>query len=189
MIDTSYCARIFNHQINNNDDRHHQLTQKYSTMDLACNALQGNIVVCANQIDGSGDIYYEFNPYAPSCNYFDFHGNVVNISNSNDACHSYHYSGNLTAKVTTNHEYNSNIITGDNIIVNDIPAGAYNYTLNADINLCLVDLYVNLTLCNNDSCVVYDPVGICALTGGNSTCTSYTFAVIIHSMNKTNMFI
>jgi hypothetical protein len=114
----------------------------------------------------------------------------VNISNSTtDACYFQHYSGNLTATVTPDYRYNSNKINSDNMTANDIPSGVYNYTINGDINLCSSDLYLNLTLCNNGSCVVYDPIGRYGAVGGNSTCTHYRFDALIHSINKTDKYI
>jgi hypothetical protein len=158
-------------------------------MNLGCNVLEGNIDICPNQIGGSASIYSDFDPapFGSACNNIDFHGNVVNIS-FNDTCQSYHYSGNLTATVSDNYGFNSNIITSDNITANDIPSGVYNYTMNVDINLCRTELVANLTLCNSGSCVVYDPNGMCVLDDSNSTCTKYLFMLIIHSVNKTSMY-
>jgi len=152
--------------------------------------IQGNMCACSNQIDGSAFIFSDFDPLGPKCNYVDFHANVVNISNTNDTCQFYHYSGNLTATVRNNYGYNSNIITSDNMTANDIPSGVYNYTMNADINLCRLELlYVNLTLCNNGSCVVYDPIGMGVDYETHGTCINYDFTLTIHSINKTSTYI
>ena len=188
MIGTSCIAGILKNQLNNHD-HFHQLTRRYSPMDLDCNVLQGDIYICPNQVDGSGVISSDAAPAIATCNYVDFYANVVNISSTNDACLSYHYSGNLTATVVPDPEYDSNIFTRDDMTANHFPNDVYNYSMNADINLCQLDLSVNLTLCNNGSCVVYDPDGIYNVADRNSTCTHDVFALIIHSINKTNSYI
>jgi hypothetical protein len=156
-------------------------------MNLGCNVLQGNIFFCPNQIDGSAFIYSDFQPFTPRCNNIDFHVDVANVS-FNENCQTYHYSGNLTATVSNNYGFNSNESASDNMTANDIPSGIYNYTMNADINLCRTQLVANLTLCNNGSCVVYDPNGMGASDDRNSTCTNYVFMLIIHTVNKTNTY-
>jgi hypothetical protein len=154
-------------------------------MIFGCNVLQCHIWICPNQVDGYMNIYSDFDPHGPQCNNINFHGNV-NTSNTNDDCHFHHSSGNVTATVSTNHAYNSNIITSDNMTANVIPPGVYNYTIDASINLCTGRLNFNLTLFNNGSCVVYDPNGIYAVVDSNSTCTHYFMGAIIHSINKTD---
>lgn len=172
----------------NNKYRLHQLTRNYSTMNLGCNVIVSHVYVCSNQIDGSSYILSDFDPLGPKCNYVDYHVNVVNLSNTSDTCQFYHYSGNLTATVTDNYGYNSNVITSDSVTPNDIPSGVYNYTMNADINLCRADFYVNLTLCNDGSCVVYDPIGIGAILETNDTCVHFGCTLMIHSINKTSTY-
>jgi hypothetical protein len=161
-------------------------------MNLGCNVLGGQIDICPNQMGGSASISSDFHPFpfGRACNYIDFQANVVNISSSkNDTCDSYHYSGNLTASVSPGYRYNSNINTNDHMAANDIPSGVYNYTINAYINLCNTDLYANVALCNNGSCVIYDPIGTCFPYRANGTCTYYNLEMMIHSINETNTHI
>lgn len=163
-------------------------------MNLGCNVLESKIVICPNQINGFGYIYSDFDPMPLGhvCNNIDFQANVMNISSSkNDTCHSYHYSGNLTASVSSGYIYNSNINTNDHITANDIPSGVYNYTINAYINLCgsMNQFYANVALCNNGSCVIYDPIGLLIPDSANGACTHYILEIIIHSINETNTHI
>lgn len=187
MIGTSCIARTLKNQLNNND-RFHQLTQKYSPMIFPCNIIQGDIWICPNHVDSNMNTYADIDPQQFQCNSINFHGNV-NTSNTNDDCHFYHSSGNVTATVSTNHAYNSNTITSDNMIADIIPPGVYNYIIDASINLCMGKLNFNLTLCNNSSCVVYDPNGMYAVVDSNSTCTHYIMRATIHSINKTDKYI
>jgi hypothetical protein len=191
MIGTSCIAQTLKNQLNNKY-HFHQLSRKYPTMNLGCNVLWAQIDICPNQIGGSASITSDIRPvpYGPTCNCIDFQGNVVNISSSkNDTCDSYHYSGNLTVSVSPGYRYNSNINTNDHMAANDIPSGIYNYTINAYINLCNTGLYANVALCNNGSCVIYDPIGAYSSYRANDTCTCYDLQMIIHSINETNTHI
>ena len=187
MIGISRIARTLKTQLSDND-LFHQLTQKYSPMIFGCNVLGGDIWICPNQVDGDMNIYSDVDPLELQCNNINFHGNM-NTSNTNDDCDFHHSSGNVTATVSTPHAYNSNMITSHSVTANVIPPGVYNYTIDASINLCTGTLNFNLTLCNNGSCVVYDPNGMYAVVDSNSTCTHYIMTCIIHSINKTDNYI
>ncbi len=191
MIGTSCIARTVKNQLNNKY-HFHQLTRKYSTMNVGCYVLWAQIDICLNQIGGLASISSDIRPfpYGRACNNIDFQANVVNISSSkNDTCDSYHYSGNLTASVRPGYRYNSNINTNDHMAANDIPSGVYNYTINAYFTLCDEDLHANVALCNNGSCVIYDPIGRCFPYDTNGTCTYYNLQTIIHTINETNTHI
>lgn len=190
MVCTSCISGTLKKQLSNHD-RLHQLTRRYSTTDSDCNMLQGDVYICSDQVSGLGVTTSDAAPGIIMCDYVAFLAKVMNMSKMNDTCLPHHYSGNLTATVAPYSTHNSNVFPRDTMTANDIltDIDVYNYTMNADLYLCTSEVYLNLTLCDNDSCIIYDPDGIYDVADSNSTCIHYTFAAIIHSVNKTDSYI